>query len=247
MRAKVRTPRIFTAQPLREPGRFELEPEPSHHLLHVLRLGPGAALQLFDGSGAEYAASIAEVSRKQVAVEVLELLHREPAAALSISLMLGISRGERMEFALQKAVELGVSEIQPLFTARCQVKLAGQRLTQRLAHWRRLIINACEQSGRCRLPMLAEPESLAGSLHRERCGMRLLLDPHTRNTMRELPAPRTGVTLLVGPEGGLSEAERTLALQQGFIGVRLGPRILRTETAPLAAIASLQTLWGDFR
>jgi 16S rRNA (uracil1498-N3)-methyltransferase len=243
----VRVPRIFTVQPLSENGRFELEPEPSHHLLQVLRLGPGASLQLFDGSGAEYTANISEVGKKQVKVEVRELLRQEPATVLPLCLMLGISRGERMEFALQKAVELGVNEIQPLFTERCQVKLSGQRLTQRLAHWRRLIINACEQSGRCHIPELTEPESLTASLQRQRPGISLLLDPRSDHSLRELPEPKADVTLLVGPEGGLSEAERSLALQQNFIGVRLGPRILRTETAPLAAIAALQTLWGDFR
>jgi 16S rRNA (uracil1498-N3)-methyltransferase len=202
---------------------------------------------LFDGSGAEYAASITEISKKQVNVQVLDLLRQEPITSLPICLMLGISRGERMEFALQKAVELGVSELRPLFTERCQVKLTGKRLAQRLGHWRRLIVNACEQSGRCRIPELAEAESLAACLQRQRPGISLLLDPRSTQSLRELPEPRTGVTLLVGPEGGLSEEERTLALQHDFIGISLGPRILRTETAPLAAIAGLQTLWGDFR
>jgi 16S rRNA (uracil1498-N3)-methyltransferase len=243
----VRTPRIFTARPLSEHDRFALEPEPSHHLMQVLRLGPGASLQLFDGGGAEYAACIAEISKKRVVIEVQELLRQEPATGLPIRLMLGISRGERMDFALQKAVELGVSEIHPLFTERCQVKLAGQRLTQRLSHWRRLIVNACEQSGRCRIPELAEPESLTAAVQRRRPGICLLLDPRSDQTLPELAEPRAGASLLVGPEGGLSEAERSLALQQNFIGVILGPRILRTETAPLAAIAALQTLWGDFR
>ena len=160
---------------------------------------------------------------------------------------LGFGLGTAAGLFAGKAVELGVSVLQPLFTERCQVKLSGQRRAQRLAHWRRLIISACEQSGRCRIPELANPETLAASLHRQRPGVSLLLDPRSRQTLQELPEPQTGVTLLVGPEGGLSEAERALALQQGFIGVRLGPRILRTETAPLAAIAALQTLWGDFR
>ena len=243
----MRTTRIFTAQPLCEHGRFELEPEPSHHLLQVLRLGPGATLQLFDGSGGEYDACITDISKKQVIVEVQDLLRQEPAAHLPICLMLGISRGERMEFALQKAVELGVSKIEPLFTERCQVKLSGQRLAQRMTHWRRLIINACEQSGRCRIPELAEPASLAAGLQRQRPGISLLLDPRSDKSLPELPEPQGSVTLLVGPEGGLSETERSEALRQKFIGVRLGPRILRTETAPLAAIAALQTLWGDFR
>jgi 16S rRNA (uracil1498-N3)-methyltransferase len=247
MRTKWRTPRIFTDQPLSDHSRIELEPEPSHHLLQVLRLGPGATLQLFDGSGGEYAAGITAVGKKQVEVEVRELLRQEPTPSLPICLMLGISRGERMEFALQKAVELGVCELRPLFTERCQVKLSGKRLVQRLAHWRRLIVNACEQSGRCRIPALAEAESLAAALHRQRPGVSLLLDPRSTRSLRELPEPRTGVTLLVGPEGGLSEKERGLALQHDIIGIRLGPRILRTETAPLAAIAGLQTLWGDFR
>jgi len=243
----VRTPRIFTEQPLRPQGRIDLEPEPSHHLFQVLRLGPGAGLRLFDGSGAEYAAGIVEISNKRVRVEVHERLRQEPPPHLAICLLLGISRGERMDFALQKAVELGVNEIQPLFTKRCQVKLAGKRLEQRLAHWRRLIVNACEQSGRCRIPALAQPRGLTAGLAQQRPGLSLLLDPQAGQSLRDLTEPRGGVTLLVGPEGGLSEGERSLARQQGFSGVRLGPRVLRTETAPLAAIAALQTLWGDFR
>ncbi len=129
-----------------------------------MRLSAGAELHLFNGSGEEYAASITELGNKQVVVDIAQMLRNEPMPALRIHLMLGISRGERMEYALQKAVELGVSGLQPLFTERCMVKLTGNRLAQRLAHWRRLIINACEQSGRCRIPQLSTPLALADGL-----------------------------------------------------------------------------------
>jgi 16S rRNA (uracil1498-N3)-methyltransferase len=243
----VRIPRIFTDQALAPGKNLLLEPQASHHLSHVLRLPVGAHLLLFNGSGAEHSARIIEISKLQLTVKVGEVVRHEPLAPLQIHLLLGISRGERMEFALQKAVELGVSGIQPLFTERCQVKLTGQRLTQRLAHWRRLIINACEQSGRCHLPEILEPVDLSRGLHCERLGLSLLLDPLAQQHLLDLAKPASKVALLVGPEGGLSARERTLAMQHGFIGIKLGPRILRSETAPLAAIAALQTLWGDLR
>lgn len=243
----MRIPRIYTDQPLTSHSRIALEPEPSRHLAQVLRLSIGAQLHLFNGTGEEYAASIAELGNKQVLVDTAQRVRNESSPTLRIHLMLGISRGERMEYALQKAVELGVSELQPLFTERCMVKLTGKRLTQRLAHWRSLIVNACEQSGRCRIPALFDPLPLAAALRSDRPGVSLLLDPRSRQTLLDLPKPAMTVTLLVGPEGGLSDTERALATGHGFIGISLGPRILRTETAPLAAIAALQTLWGDFR
>jgi 16S rRNA (uracil1498-N3)-methyltransferase len=167
-------------------------------------------------------------------------------APLDIHLAIGISRGERMDYALQKAVELGVGRITPLFTERAQVELAGARLQRRQDHWRGIIIGACEQSGRRRLPRLSEMASYQHWLASHEGGG-LLLDPEAPQALAGIADPGSVVTLLVGPEGGLSPRERTLARARGFQGVQLGPRILRTETAPLAAIAIIQALWGDLR
>lgn len=238
--------RVFTRQTLEAGAEIELEAEASHHLGQVLRMQPGGEVLLFDGSGREYAAVLLQLRKHQVSVRLIQLTRFEEPPALRIHLFLGISRGERMEFALQKAVELGVSAIQPVFTKRCMVKLSGDRLEGRMEHWRKIIGSACEQSGRCLLPELAVPLPLADALGTRTPGSALLLDPYSTQRLADLTRPTGAVILLVGPEGGLSDEERELALNQGFTGVRLGPRILRTETAPLAAIAAIQTLWGDF-
>ena len=240
-------PRIFTHQPLVNDSRIILETEPSHHLSQVLRLKTGDALILFNGNGEEYAAAISQISRKLVSVDIRQLLRKDAPPPLEINLIIGISRGERMEFALQKAVELGVTGIQPVFSKRCMVKLDGQRLPSRLAHWQKILVSACEQSGRSTLPDLASPAPLADVLHHDWKGLRLLLDHRGQLTLPELPRPDQTVNLLIGPEGGLTLEERELAESHNFTGIRLGPRVLRCETAPLAAIAAIQVLWGDFK
>ncbi|MEN8165995.1 MAG: 16S rRNA (uracil(1498)-N(3))-methyltransferase [Pseudomonadota bacterium] len=243
----MRIPRIFTDQPLASQRQILLESEASHHLSLVLRLQSGAELKLFNGAGEEYAGILVQPNKKHASVDIVELLRTEPDPSLRIHLIIGISRGERMDFALQKAVELGVNSIQPIFTERCVVKLTEKRLTHRMDHWRRVIVNACEQSGRCRIPELRDAEKYATALTKKRQGDALLLDHRSQQTLLDLPQPDGSVTLLVGPEGGLSEDERALAKQQGFMPIKLGPRVLRTETAPLAAIAAIQAMWGDFR
>jgi len=243
----VRVPRILTRQPLANDSSLSLEPEPSHHLSQVLRLKVGDTLILFNGNGQEYAAAITQLSRKGVRVDIGQLLRDEASPPLEINLIIGISRGERMEFALQKAVELGVTGIQPVFTKRCMVKLDGQRLPRRLAHWQKILVSACEQSGRNTIPGLASPAPLAEVLQHDWKGLRLVLDHRGQLTLPELPRPDQTVNLLIGPEGGLSLDERNLAGSQNFIGIKLGPRVLRSETAPLAAIAAIQVLWGDFK
>jgi 16S rRNA (uracil1498-N3)-methyltransferase len=173
----------------------------------------------------------------------------EPAPALHVTLGLGITKGERMDFALQKAVELGAATLAPLFTERTVVKLRDDRLDKRHAHWHGVIVAACEQSGRRRLPQLAPAQRLAAwlnALPADHNG--LLLHHRAEHALSALPPPPVArVTLLVGPEGGLAPDERAAALGRGFAAVRLGPRVMRAETAPLAALAALQTLWGDFR
>lgn len=239
-------PRIFVDRPLVVGDSLTLPDGPARHLLQVLRLVEGASLVLFNGDGRDYPARLSDRSRAGAVVVVEGVGEPEPESRLEIHLALGISKGERMDYALQKAVELGVDRLTPIFTERSQVRLDGPRLERRLEHWRGILIGACEQSGRRRLPVLDPAVSLSQWLATESTGG-LLLDPLAPLALTALPAPETGVTLLIGPEGGLSPRERDEAARQGFQGVRLGPRILRTETAPLAAIAVIQALWGDFR
>jgi 16S rRNA (uracil1498-N3)-methyltransferase len=220
-----------------------LAQDSAHYMRTVLRLQKGARLSVFNGNGEEYPATVLDATRAQFAIQlgVPSVVERE--SALHTHLGLGISRGERMDLAVQKAVELGANIITPLFTERCVVQLDAARKQQRRQHWLKVVHSACEQSGRNRIPDLRQPQAIAEWIPAQQ-GLRLLLDPHNGKRLNEL-SPATGVVLLSGPEGGFSDKERQLALQAGFTGLRLGPRILRTETAALAALAAVQTLWGD--
>ena len=244
----MRIPRIYTPQPLATGLLLTLEPKASRHLAKVLRLGAGNALILFNGDGFDFRAQIETPLRDgTMLVRIGE--QSEPAALtpLRITLALGISKGERMDLSLQKAVELGVWALQPLFTERSVVRLRDDRLGKRMQHWQGVVISACEQSGRRWLPELAEPQRLTDWLA-QTSGHGLLLDHRSERPLTALPPPAgDSLTLLVGPEGGLAPQERAMANARGFVGVRLGPRVMRTETAPLAAIAAIQSLWGDFR
>jgi 16S rRNA (uracil1498-N3)-methyltransferase len=164
---------------------------------------------------------------------------------LQLHLAIGISRGERMDYAIQKSVELGVSQISPLFSSRSMVRLKPDRRNKRVAHWQGVIRSACEQSGRSRLPILNPPTELSDWLSSHPGG--LMLYHQATDTLATRPAPGSELNLLIGPEGGLSDAERAKAVEHGYKAVRLGPRVLRTETAPIAALAAIQVLWGDFR
>ncbi len=242
-----RTVRVYCEQSLTNDMQLALSVAATNHLLKVMRLRPGDHFALFDGSGFDYPAELLHTKGAGVTARVGCAGTQEPPAPLNIHLALGVSKGERMDFAIQKAVELGVSQITPLWSARAVVKLTDERLARRLAHWRGIIISACEQSGRRRLPQLHPASSLNDWLSRSHPGG-LLLHPCAASGFDQLPPPPAGaITLLIGPEGGLTPTERDLALQRGFTGVRLGPRTLRTETAPLAAITAAQLLWGDFR
>jgi 16S rRNA (uracil1498-N3)-methyltransferase len=241
----MRLSRVFTDQALSAGATVALDDRASHHLGQVLRLRPGDQIRLFNGSGHDFAAVLTDCGRKACSARILEIASTEPAAALELHLGMGLSRGERMDFALQKSVELGVTAITPLKTERSVVDLRGERLRRRSAHWQGIVINACEQSGRSRVPVLHAPVNLDDWLISQGGG--LMLHHRSRQTLAGLAPPETPLNLLVGPEGGLSDAERARAVARGFVAVRLGPRVLRTETAPLAALAAIQTLWGDFR
>ncbi len=243
----MRIPRVWVELPLTPQGRLTL-PEPiAHHLLGVLRLRPGEPLILFNGDGRDYSGTVAVANRRGLEVQLGAASDLEPPPRVEIHLGIGISRAERLAFALQKATELGVSCITPLHTERSVVKLDPSRLAQRQTHWRGILISASEQSGRRRPPVLEPAQSLPTWLaSREPGGLAIDLDPTGTHTPRDLPPPEGPVRVLIGPEGGLSPSEHEEAAGAGFLGVRLGPRILRAETAPLAAIAAIQTLWGDF-
>lgn len=243
----MRLPRIHHPAHLTTGARIELHEAASSHLTRVLRLVAGAPVILFNGEGGEYEAVICEIDKRRVIVElgVFRSIEREPP--LELWLAQGISRGERMDYTVQKAVELGVSRIIPLFTERCGVHLDGDRLAKRLQHWHAVAVSACEQCGRNRLPDIAPALPLAEWLAAPTPGLHLVLDPEAEGSLSRLPPPAGPVILLIGPEGGLSDQELHLARQSNFLGLRLGPRVLRTETAAVAALAALLAMWGDFR
>ena len=243
----MRTPRVFHPSPLKGKERVALDPGAAKHLSTVLRLKPGAPLVLFDGSGFEFQATLDQVDKKQVWVTLAAMHGPAVESPLQVTLAQGVSRGERMDYTVQKAVELGIVAIVPVLTERSVVKLDKDGGAKKRDHWRGVAIGACEQSGRVRVPEVQPPLPLANFLaDLPQAGLKLLLDPLGGSTVNDLPRPADGkVLLLVGPEGGLSENERNLATRVGFTGLKLGPRILRTETAALVALSLLQSQWGD--
>lgn len=242
----MRQTRVHVDLPLAVGKDLSLPTPAVQHLVQVLRLRPGDDFIIFNGNGHDYPAAILTAHRQGVLIRIGEPGEPEPALPLGVHLGIGISKGERMDFSIQKAVELGVAEVSPLFAGRGMVRLAGDRLAKRQEHWQSILIAACEQSGRRRLPRLNPAQDLDTWIAQGH-PYPLLLDHRASRSLPSLPPPGPAVALLIGPEGGLAPAERERAYQSGFTGVRLGPRILRTETAPLAALAIVQALWGDLR
>lgn len=241
----MRVPRIHTYQTINSNAELELPETQSHYLGKVLRMQAGRELVLFNGEGGEFAAQITEVHKKSVIVQVGEFTMDNRESPLQLELAIGVSRGERMDWVLQKATELGVSKITPLITERTEVKLGGERADKKVDHWQQILVSTCEQCQRNLLPVLNEPMKLDGWL--AQCDAELKFVLHHRDS-KGLPQEQkpASVALLIGPEGGLSEEEIEQARVQGFAPLTLGPRVLRTETAPLAAISLVQYLWGDF-
>jgi 16S rRNA (uracil1498-N3)-methyltransferase len=228
------------------PGAEVVLPEAAaRHAVSVLRLQQGDMLTLFNGEGGEYRARLVAVSKRESRARLLEFHATELESPLRLTLALGISAGERMDYSLQKATELGVSAIAPLATERSVVKLAGERADKRLQHWQHVVIAACEQCGRNRVPAVAPVQTLYAYLAGVDKSQRLLLlSPQATTPLKRAAAAQAAV-LLIGPEGGFAPAEHQAAATHGFEAVSLGPRVLRTETAPVAALAVLQALWGD--
>ena len=239
----MRLSRFFIDAPL-SLGQHELPEAQAHYIGRVLRHAAGDAVQLFDGSGQEYLGELIEVGKKAVRVELREQLAGQAESPLRIHLGQGLSRGERMDWAIQKATELGVSEITPIVSERCEVRLKDERADKRLAHWRQVAISACEQCGRSVLPVIHAPVTLAEWQAHVQAELKLVLHPVAAPL--ESHARPHSLAFLIGPEGGLSEAEVAQAKAAGFHAARLGPRVLRTETAPVVALAVAQQLWGDF-
>ncbi|GAB4357727.1 MAG: 16S rRNA (uracil(1498)-N(3))-methyltransferase [Immundisolibacter sp.] len=242
----MRVPRLFIDQPLQTGEPVALDRRAHDHAVKVLRLRAGDRLCLFNGRGGEFAATLEPGPGRTLQALVGEFTPDRTESPLRVRLLQGISRGERMDYALQKAVELGVGEIVPLVTERTVSRLDGERQARRLAHWRGVVLAACQQSGRTRLPPVAEPRALATQLAQPLDGAGLLLDPRAARALLQTGPYQGTVNVLIGPEGGLSETEQAAARAAGYVGVRIGPRVLRTETAAVVALALLQALGGDF-
>ena len=238
-------PRLYCDLALSPGAEIALPEAAARHAVTVLRLQVGDSLNLFNGAGGEYSASLVAVSKRETRARLIEFHSGERESPLEITLALCISAGERMDYSLQKATELGVSSIVPLASERSVVKLAGERADKRLQHWQHVVIAACEQCGRNRVPAVAPVQKFFDYLAAADRGKRLLLlSPDAAMPLKEVQ--RSGaVVLLVGAEGGLAPSEYQAATASGFEPVSMGPRILRTETAPVAALAVLQALWGD--
>jgi 16S rRNA (uracil1498-N3)-methyltransferase len=239
--------RIFQPIPLQTQMMIELDSQASHHIARVLRAAVGDPLTVFNGEGGEYQAVITQIDKKKVSAEVLSYVARDVESPLTLHLAQGISRGEKMDYTIQKAVELGVKKIIPLFTERCNVKLDEDRREKKWQHWQSIVISACEQSGRNHIPEIATPQSLEGWFATlESSDVYFVLAPTAQSKLKQLSLPpQSRVVLLIGPEGGLSDKEIARAHHFGFSSLNLGPRVLRTETAGVAALAALQCLFGD--
>ena len=252
-------PRFYCPGKLAAGQVIELPVNVAHHASRVLRLKQGDSLILFNGAGGEFQAAIGNIGKNGVAAVIEKYLDIERESPLVITLAQAVCTSEKMDWLVQKAVELGVSSIQPLDTKLSVVRLSGERAEKRMKHWQQVVISACEQCGRNRIPQVLPLISLAdwlGTQINERknlsdgtlSNLRFLLSPTAKKGLRDFPEVSTipALTLLVGPEGGLTSEEETAALISGFISLRLGQRILRTETAALAAVAAIQMLWGDY-
>lgn len=241
----MRIPNIYTSTPLQEHETLELDSNAAQHLVKVLRMKEGDLIRLFDGSGAFFPATLIQTSKKHVSVKTAgkELCHTESSLHTHIGQVM--SRGDRMDYAIQKSTEMGVTEITPLISERCEVKLNQEREEKRLRHWQQVAISAAEQCGRASIPHIHPVQSIDDWIG-SREGLSLVLHHRDTQQLSTLGKPDS-VNILIGPEGGLSEAEITLALQHQFIATTLGPRVMRTETAPITALSIVQWLWGDLQ
>lgn len=242
----MRTLRVFVDAPLAAGSSQILANETAHHLRTVLRIKPGQSLQVFNGKGGYFDANITACNKKQVSIELGQHHEVDNESPLAITLLQGISRGQKMDLAMQKAVELGVTRVIPVNCCHTGVKLEQDKAGKRRDHWQKIAINACEQCGRNTVPDVDLPQDFNEALAAQPEGLKIILHPADGVSLQSLDPPHH-VILLVGPEGGFSETEIEQARKAAFQSVTLGPRVLRTETAAMAALAACQTLWGDIR
>jgi 16S rRNA (uracil1498-N3)-methyltransferase len=241
----MRISRFYYPDTLAQQSTIQLIDNAAHHVSSVLRLKINDSIILFNGDGADYSAKIINIAKKTVNVQIIEKLMINRESSLQIHLGQAISRSEKIDLVIQKAVELGVTEITPLMMQHCAVKFNAEQLNKKMAHWQGIIINACEQCGRNVIPTLYLPISIATWLEQSHsCG--LVFDTEEKQSLKSFSFQPAHVSLLIGPEGGLSNNELTLAKHFHFNAIRLGHRILRTETAAIAAISIVQYQWGDY-
>ncbi|ABI37770.1 16S rRNA (uracil(1498)-N(3))-methyltransferase [Shewanella bicestrii] len=241
----MRVPRIYQPQPLAVNQQLNLDEDGAAHIGKVLRMGSGEHISLFNGDGNDYLAEIVDAGKKSVTVKVLSCEANPSESPLNLHLGQVISRGDRMEFTIQKSVELGVNTITPLFSDRCGVKLTGERLEKKIQQWQKIVISACEQSGRSQVPIVRPAMELQEWCSEPTSALKLNLHPRAAHGINGLDLSHTRVRLLIGPEGGLSAEEIAMTETYQFTDVLLGPRVLRTETASLTAITALQLRFGD--
>jgi len=240
----MRIPRFYDPQSLAEGKTIELCENAIQHISRVLRMRPGEAITLFNGDGFDYLATLSSVEKRSVSAHIDKKQTVSVESTLNVHIGQTLSRGERMDYAVQKSTEMGVATITPLFSDRCEVKLPQERQQKRIQHWQQTAISACEQSGRVVPPEIHAPLELKEWLAAQDADLKFVLHHHSEKPLAQLEQPNS-VTILVGPEGGLTEDEVELAQEYGFIPLALGPRVMRTETAPVAALTIFNYLWGD--
>jgi len=241
-------PRFYCPPPIPSSGSFDLPPDAAHHAARVLRLREGDPVQIFDGLGNERHGVIAELGGKRVVISGITVIDIDRESPLKVLLAQALTSSEKMDWVLQKATELGVTEIQPLDTERSVARLTAERVEKRIEHWQQVAISACEQCGRNTLPQIYKTLDIMVWLQqmREPPIAKFILLPEGDASLHSQARPQGKVVLLIGAEGGFSQAESDSALHCGFISICMGARVLRTETAAVAGLAALQTLWGDF-
>ena len=242
----MRIPRIYVDLPLAENTLVDLPEAGFQHVCKVLRLKEDQLLIVFNGEGGEYQATLQNVEKRRAQINIQDFQPKDSESPLKVTLGQVLSRGERMDYAIQKAVEAGVHIIQPLFSERCEVKLNAERMEKRLQHWQQVAISAAEQSGRCLITNIRPPMTLSDWLEECSSQVKITMHPHKAKSLKSLPTPaENNIAVLVGPEGGLSDMEIQSSADKGFQCITLGPRILRTETAPVVILTALNLLWGD--
>ncbi len=241
----MRSNRIFTAQALNANHTYPLETEATHHVVNVLRLQVGDKLTLFNDSGNEFVSTILEIHKNKCLIHVDSMMARHAESPLHIHLYQAIARGKKMDFVLQKATELGVACITPVLSAHGNVQLDGERQDSRMHHWRKILVSACEQSGRNRIPTLHPPLALNQAIRGAKESLKIVFSPAGTHRLQQLSLQKATIAIAIGPEGGFSGAEYELFTHHDWKSCNLGPRVLRTETVALCACAILQASAGD--